>query len=35
MAGKERVFTVQRDGAHATLDGVIVDLDTAIGQEQI
>ena len=35
MARKERVFTVQRDGAHATLDGVIVDLDTAISQEQI
>jgi hypothetical protein len=35
MARKERVFTVQRVGAHATLDGVIVDLDTAISQEQI
>ena len=28
MARKKRIFTVQRDGAHATLDGVIVDLDT-------
>jgi hypothetical protein len=35
MAHKERVFRVQHDGAHAPLDGGIVDLDTAISQEQI
>ena len=34
-ARKERFFTVQRDWTHATLDGVIFDLDTAISQEQI
>lgn len=33
MTGKERVLSLQGDGADCALDGVAVHLDAAIGQE--
>ena len=35
IAREERGFTVQRDGAHATFEGVVVNLNATIGQEQV
>lgn len=35
MTREERVFAVQRDRAHATLDNVTVNLDATVGQEEV
>ena len=34
VTGKERVLPVQRNRADGPLDGIVVELDVAIGQEQ-
>ena len=34
VSGEEGVLSVQRDGADGPLDGVAIELDPAIGQEQ-
>jgi hypothetical protein len=35
MAREERIFAVQRDRMHTTLNSIVVDLDASIGEEQV
>lgn len=34
VACEEGVLSVERDGADGSFDGIVIDLDTAVGQEQ-
>ena len=35
MASEERIFAIERDGAHEVFHAVAVDLDAAVGEERL